>query len=94
MYVMYHTLLLLLTVNVDVRANKRALYTSSVLLLQNAALVGGNHVLDVDECVGSSATLQQLQRLLDEVSHVLVEPLMVVDAVAGVHCRKMPIRLD
>ena len=55
---------------------------------QDARLVGWDHVLDVDESIRTSALLQNLQGLLDEVSNVLVEPLVVVDAVAGVHCTR------
>ena len=58
-------------------------------LLDDAGLVGWDHVLDVDECVRSPPLLQQLQGVLDEVAEVLVEALVVVDAVAAVHCKKV-----
>ena len=53
--------------------------------LDDARLVGWNHVLDVYEGVRAPALFQHLQRLLDEVSDVLVEPLVVVNAVAAVN---------
>ena len=55
---------------------------------QDAGFVGGNHVLDIDEGVEASAALEDLQSLLDEVAKVLVKPLVVVDAVAGVDCKE------
>lgn len=56
------------------------------LSFQDARFVGGNHVLDVDERVEAAAALEDLQSLLDEVAKVLVKPLVVVYAVAGVYC--------
>lgn len=54
-------------------------------LVQQARLVGGDHVLDVDEGVFSSVALQDLQRLLDQVTDVLPLLLAVVDAVSRVN---------
>ena len=56
----------------------------SVGSVEHAALVGGNHVLDVDECVFSTVDFEALQSLLDQISEVLALPLAVVDLVAKV----------
>ena len=53
--------------------------------VQQAGLVGGDHVLDVDEGVFAAVALQGPQRLLDQVPHVLPLLLTVLDAVSGVH---------
>ena len=54
-------------------------------LVQQARLVGGDHVLDVDEGVFATVALEGLQRLLDQVADILPLLLAVVDAVPGVH---------
>lgn len=54
-------------------------------LIQQARLIGRDHVLDVDEGVFSSGALEGLQRLLDQVTDVLPLLLAVVDAVPGVY---------
>lgn len=59
------------------------------LLVEHARLVGGDHVLDVDEGVLPAVALERFQRLLDQVADVLPLLLAVVDAVSGVHwCRE------
>jgi hypothetical protein len=52
---------------------------------EHAALVGGDHVLDVDVCVLSSVFLQDLKGLLDQIGKVLLLALSVVDLVSDVH---------
>lgn len=52
--------------------------------VEHAGLVGGHHVLDVDEGVLPAVHLEQLQGLLDQVSQVVPLPLAVVDLVAQV----------
>ena len=59
----------------------RQLYLVSV---EDTRLVGGYHVLNVDESVFSTVHLEQLQGLLDQVSEVVALPLRVVDFVAHV----------
>ena len=54
-------------------------------LVQQARLIGGDHVLDVDEGVFATVALEGLQRLLDQVADILPLLLAVVDAVPGVH---------
>lgn len=61
---------------------------SSLRLFDDARLVCGYHVLDVDVRVWSAASLKHLERLLDEVAHVLVKALVVVDAVTRIDCKK------
>lgn len=51
---------------------------------EHAALVGGNHVLDVDVCVLAAVLLKHFQSLLDQLRQVLVFALSVVDLVADV----------
>lgn len=53
--------------------------------VEHAGLVGGHHVLDVDEGVLSSVALKHLQRLLDQIADVLPLMLAVVDGVPGVN---------
>lgn len=53
--------------------------------VEHAGLVGGHHVLDVDEGVLSSVALEHLQRLLDQIADVLPLMLAVVDGVPGVN---------
>lgn len=55
------------------------------LLVQQARLVGGDHVLNVDKGIFSSVALEGLQRLLDQVTNVLPLLLAVVNAISGVH---------
>lgn len=49
--------------------------------VEHAALVGGDHVLNVNECIVSAVHLEQLERLHDEVTEVLAFALTVVDCV-------------
>ena len=55
------------------------------LLVQQARLIGGDHVLDVDEGVFAAVALEGLQCLLDQVANVLPLLLAVVNAIPGVH---------
>jgi hypothetical protein len=50
--------------------------------VEHAALVRGDHVLDVNEGVVATVRLKQLQRLLDQVAQVLLLALRVVDFVS------------
>ena len=52
--------------------------------VEHAALVGGDHVLDVDESVVATVHLEHFECLLDEVTEVLLLALRVVDVVAHV----------
>ena len=52
--------------------------------VEHAALVGGDHVLDVDEGVVATVHLEHFECLLDEVTEVLLLALRVVDVVAHV----------
>lgn len=52
--------------------------------VEHAALVRGDHVLNVNEGVVTTVLFEQLQRLLDQVAQVLLLALRVVDAVADV----------
>lgn len=58
---------------------------AAALSVQQARLVGGHHVLDVDEGILSAIALEGFQRLLDQVANVLPLLLAVVDAISGVH---------
>lgn len=49
-----------------------------------AALIGGDHILDVDECVLTTVNLEELECLLNQVSQVLSLSLAVVDLVTEV----------
>ena len=49
--------------------------------VEHAALVGGDHVLNVNECIISAVRLEQLECLHDEVAKVLSLALAVVDRV-------------
>lgn len=51
-----------------------------------AGLVGGDHVLDVDECILSSMELKSFQCLLDEVADILTLLLAIVNTITNVHC--------
>ena len=50
--------------------------------VKHAALVGGDHVLNVNECIISAVCLEHLEGLHDEVAKVLSLALAVVDSVA------------
>ena len=52
--------------------------------VENAALVGRNHVLDVDEGVITSMLFEKLERFLNQVAQVYLFPLRIVNAVAAV----------
>ena len=52
--------------------------------VEYTALIGGDHVLDVDEGVLTAVNLEHLQSGLDEIAQVLSLPLAVVDLVAEV----------
>mmetsp|Transcript_9033 Transcript_9033/g.21117 ORF Transcript_9033/g.21117 Transcript_9033/m.21117 type:complete len:379 (-) Transcript_9033:163-1299(-) len=53
-------------------------------LVEDARLVGRDHILDVDEGILAPVRLQKLQRLLDEVAEDHALPLVVHDPVANV----------
>lgn len=55
-----------------------------MLSVENAALISGHHVLDVDECVLAAVDFEQFQGLLNEVSEVLGLALAVVNFVSQV----------
>ena len=50
--------------------------------VEDAALVGGDHVLNVNECIITAVLLEKLERLNDEVAQVGALALGVVDFVA------------
>ena len=50
--------------------------------VEHTALVGGDHVLDVNEGVIATMLLEKLERLLDQVAQVLLLALRVVNSVA------------
>lgn len=52
--------------------------------VKHTALVGGDHILNVDECIFSAVLLKEFQSLLDEVAQVLSLALGVVDLVANI----------
>lgn len=52
--------------------------------IEDAALVGGDHVLDVDEGVLASRLLEELEGFGDEVAQVEPLPLVVLDLVPDV----------
>ena len=52
--------------------------------VEDAALVGRDHVLDVDEGVFAAVHLEHLEGGLDQVAQVEALPLAVVDLVAEV----------
>ena len=54
----------------------------SVVSVEHTALVGGNHVLDVDKGIFSAIYLKALKSLLDQISKVLHLSLAVVNTVA------------
>ena len=49
--------------------------------VEHAALVGGDHVLNVNECIISAVCLEHLEGLHDEVAKVLSLALAVVDSI-------------
>ncbi len=57
-------------------------------LVEQAGLVGGDHVLDVDEGVLAAVAFERLESLRDQVPDVLALLLAVVDPVARVHCKQ------
>lgn len=52
--------------------------------VEHAALVGRNHILDVDECVLTAVRLEQLKGRLDQVAQVGSLALRVIDLVTQV----------
>ncbi len=52
--------------------------------VQDTALIGRDHILDVDESVLSAVNLEHLEGLLDEVSQVGSLALAVVDLITNV----------
>ena len=56
--------------------------------VEPARLVGGDHVLDVDEGVLSTVHLKGLEGLLDEVTDVLTLLLAVVNSITRVPCTR------
>ena len=55
-----------------------------LLSVENTALVGGYHVLDVDECVFSTGLLEEFEGFADEVAQVESFALAVLYLVAYV----------
>lgn len=62
----------------------RARICQLTVSVEHAALVGGNHVLDVDECILAAMGLEHLQGVLDQVAQVEALALRVVDLVSEV----------
>jgi len=58
---------------------------SYALSVEDAALVGGDHVLDVDEGVFATVGLEHLEGLLDQVTQDELLALRVLDLVSNVH---------
>ena len=56
--------------------------------VEPAGLVGGDHVLDVDEGVLSTVHLKGFEGLLDEVTDVLTLLLAVVNSITRVPCTR------
>ena len=52
--------------------------------VEHATLVGGNHILDVDECVFSTVNLKAFESALNKIAKVLAFSLTVVDLVTEV----------
>ena len=52
--------------------------------VEHATLVGGNHILDVDECVFTTVNLKAFESALNKVAKVLAFSLTVVDLVTEV----------
>lgn len=52
--------------------------------VKNATLVGGNHVLDVDESVFTTVPLHFFERLLDNVAQIVALTLTVVKLVSRI----------
>ena len=50
--------------------------------VEHAALVRGDHVLNVNECIISAVRLEKLKRLRDQITKVASLALAVVDGVA------------
>ena len=66
----------------------RHITTSRARSIQNARLVRGNHVLDIDERVLSTVGLEELHRFLDEVADVHALALAVPAALALITAAK------
>ena len=50
--------------------------------VEHATLVGGDHVLNVNECIISSVRFKQLEGLHDQVAQILGFALTVIDCIA------------
>ena len=53
--------------------------------VENARLIGGDHILDVDEGILTAMHFEELERRLNEVTEVDSLALTVVDAVSEIH---------
>ena len=52
--------------------------------IQNATFISRNHVLNVDECIFSTVSLEYLQGLLDKIAQNQTFSLRILDLVANV----------
>ena len=53
--------------------------------LEHTRFESGNHVLDVDKGIWAATLFQYFQSFLDQITHVGVEPLVIVYGVAHVY---------
>lgn len=61
----------------------------SAALTVHAALIRGDHVLDVDEGILAAVLLKQLQRLFNQITNVLFLLLCVINAITRVFWMKV-----
>ena len=57
--------------------------------IKHTALIGGDHVLNVNECIISAVLLKQLKSLHNQIAQVLAFALAVVDCIALVQVLRL-----
>ena len=55
--------------------------------VKHAALIGGDHVLDVNKCIFSTVHLKKLESLLNQVAKVIALALTVIDLITQIYVR-------
>lgn len=63
-------------------------YLDLVDFLDDARLIGWDHVFDIDKCIWTPSLLQDFQCLLNEVANIFMEPLMIINSISSVHWKR------
>ena len=52
---------------------------------KDTGFVGWNHIFDVNKCIRTTSLLKYLQRLLNQISNILLMSLVIINTISGVN---------